>query len=197
MVFLWEGGGTYFLTNYSLVKKEKEELSKKTITTSPIKKDFDSFFYNSFNDDFFSPNFSPFKQMEKMRQNMDKLFGDHLGQLKSGSHFDNWFKGKFGGSVFDIEQKEDDKYTYYEIKLEGLDQNNLKINVVDGMLEISGEIIKTEESNSSSGISKSQVRHNFHRSFPVPSGADSEKVDFETEDDKLVVKFPKNDSNVI
>jgi len=128
---------------------------------------------------------------------MDKLFGEQLGQLKGENHFDDWFKGRFGGSVFDIEQKEDDKYVYYEIKLEGLDKNNIKVNVIDDMLEISGKIIKTEEKNSSSGISKSQVQQSFHRSFPIPPGVDSEKVEFETEDERLVVKFPKNESDAI
>ncbi len=198
--------GTYAYMNYDIVKREarssvrnlekgsenKESLSPEISQKDIPRKRLDRFFDDTFDNDFFDPHFSPFKQMEKMRENMDKLFEQHFGGRDHSQLFDSWFNDKYGGSVFDIEQEEDDKHVYYKIRLEGVDQNNLKIEVEDGMLNISGDIVETREEASRGTISKSNFRQHFYRSFPVPANVDADKVQFETKEDIIIVKFPKS-----
>ena len=193
--------GMYFFNNYNIEKKNQPSKkvvqnensnSKQADSLRPlIQKDFDKFFNHSFDDDFFNPDFSPFKQMEKMRKNMDKLFSDRFGDLNSNLYFDDWFKGKFGGTVFDIDQDEDDDYVYYTIKAEGIDKSNVKVDVQDGMVNISGKVDQMNENKSEDSLSKSRFSSSFSRSFPVPSNVDANSVKFEAKDDEIVIKFPK------
>jgi len=190
------GATTYFFMNYDIVKRDQNRISDTSKLNSPSKKTIDSFFNDSFGRDFFDLNSAPFSQMEKMRRNMDKLFEDQLGSLGGSDSFDNWFENRFGGSVFDIKQPEDDDYIYYEIKLEGLDKNNLQVNVKNGNLEVSGEVKKVEENKSEGSLSKSYIHQSFHRIFPVPRGVQEDKIEFEVDGDKLIVKFPKRKINL-
>ncbi|HXH75989.1 MAG TPA: Hsp20/alpha crystallin family protein [Bacteriovoracaceae bacterium] len=169
------GAGTHFY-------KEHQE-AKDPITVT--QKKFDNLYSNLFNDNFFSDRTSPFEQMEKLRAEMDKKFNE-------GAGFDNWFADKFGGSINEIKQDEDDKFVYYRLDLEGLDKDSVKIDVINGQVNISGEKsdIQAEEDPSGGGT-RSEFYQSFQRSFPVPEGVDSDKVDFKTEGDQIVVKFPK------
>jgi HSP20 family molecular chaperone IbpA len=181
------GGITYFFLNYDLVKKndpDDQKLSPVTSADLQKRKGLHQFFDQTFDDDFFNQSFSPFKQMEKMRESMNKLFQMEPG---SGDMFDPWFDGRFGGSVFDIEQKEDDQFIIYEIKLKGLSQSDLNVDISDGMLTISGKLTRgSEEKNAKSVFSQS-----FNRSFPVPHGVDADKAEFDSTDESVIVKFPK------
>ncbi|MCB9091190.1 MAG: Hsp20/alpha crystallin family protein [Halobacteriovoraceae bacterium] len=184
-------GGTYLFTNYNLVEKKSDNKQVFNDSFDYKSKGFDSFFDKTFDDDFFGKDFSPFKQMEKMRENMNRLFEDQFNNSLDNKYFDNWFEGRFGGSVFDIGESEDDKFVYYRIQLDGVDQNNLKIDVSNGQLNISGVINKESEKSSQGSLSKSRVSQSFKRSFPVPLGVDADKVEFETKENEIIVKFPK------
>ncbi len=185
-------GGTYLFNNYSFVEKsDKKIISKNDLFSTPDRSNFDHFFDKNFDQDFFGESSSPFKQMEKMRENMQRLFEDNFNDSFDNKYFDNWFDGRFGGSVSDIGESEDDEYIYYRIELEGIDKNNFKIDVTDGQLNISGVIDKLSEDSSNGSFSKSRLRKSFNRSFPVPSGVDADKVEFETKENELIVKFPK------
>lgn len=189
--------GMYFFMSRNSVQKVSERnmvnqnRSESRLMKPLTRKDFDSFFDHSFNDEFFKTDLTPFKQMEKMRKNMDQLFNNQFKNYDSDLYFDNWFEGKFGGSVFDVEQAEDDDFVYYKIKAEGIDKNNLSVVVENGYLKISGKIEKTNESSAEDTSSKSHYSSQFARSFPVPNGVDADKVKIETSNQEIIVKFPQ------
>ena len=187
-------GGTFLFNHYNLIAKKEKEIVKEgslPFTSSSNRDNFNSFFDKNFDQDFFGDNFSPFKQMEKMRENMHRLFEDSLNDSFSSKYFDNWFEERFGGSVSDIGVSEDGNYIYYRIELEGVNKDNLNINVRDGQLSISGEIDKLNEDRSDESFLKSRIRKSFKRSFPVPTGVDTDNIDFETKENQLIVKFLK------
>lgn len=173
------GAGTYFY---------HQQKDHNVSTSIALQKDFDRFYDNFFNKDYFSGKSSPFEQMEKMRKEMDKL------------SFDEWYEGKFGGDLSEIKQTEDSKNVYYRISLKGLDKNSLRVDVVNGQLNIFGEKneVQAQEDPDRNAVSKSEFHQSFQRSFPVPENVDETKVKIKTEGDEVVVQFPKiRDRNLI
>jgi HSP20 family molecular chaperone IbpA len=179
LVCLIAGGAfMYLFQNYSL--KPTYVLKEQIASNKPMDPLFDRFF----NDDFFGRSRDPFEEMRRMREGMLKQFNQEEG----GGLFDSWYRKKFGGgNAGDVSQREDDHYLYYDISVEGLKPEKVKVKVENGQLSISGQVEKkSEEAGSGSYFVSS-----FHRSFPVPPDVESSKVQIDQEKDKLVVKFPK------
>jgi HSP20 family molecular chaperone IbpA len=137
-------GGTsmYLFQNYTLKPKTaQKEFTASSKTTDPV---FDRFF----NDDFFDRSGDPLKQMRRMREGMLRQFQQEAGVEK----------------VADIRQREDNNYLYYDIAVEGLKPEKVKVKVQNGQLSISGQA----EKKSDEGDTSSYLVSSFHRSFPVP-----------------------------
>lgn len=165
--------------------------SEKTPNSSSAEHDLDKFYDNFFDDEFFRQNLAPFKQMEKIRKEMDKLFKESTLDPSTDTIFDNWFANKFGGELGDIEQKEDAKHVSYYIHVPGLEKENINVDVKDEMVNISGKMKEVKEKRKSDAIEKSTFSQRFERQFPVPPNVDSSKVDFKVEGENLIIQFPK------
>lgn len=103
--------------------------------------------------------------------------------LSQFSQFDDLDSSSLGG----IKQKKDAKFTYFEIELEDQIPKELKVNVQDGQVQITGKI----ESKNEDGNSNSYYSSTFERSFPVPSDVEADKLKMEQVDKKIILKFPK------
>ncbi len=88
-----------------------------------------------------------------------------------------------------IEAREDDKFKYVDILAEGVSKDDLKINIKDEMIMISGQIKKEEKSDD--GQVLSSFSSSFMRSIPVPENVDSLNPDFDLSGKKIVIKFKK------
>lgn len=154
------------------------------------KKDLTSLYENVFDRNFFQRNDSPFEQMEKMSKEMDKFFDATMRDFSKVT-FDDWYGTKFGGSIGDIKQEEDSNYVYYRVDLRGVDPNTIKTDVSNGQVSISGSRSDIQAEEEKGSVARSESYESFHRSFPVPAGVNTGKVEFETKDDELVIKFPK------
>lgn len=139
-------------------------------------------------EDFFSND--PFTEMEEMRKQMMKGFMDQNNSIfdSFGSSF-----GNFQGVQQDVqvETKEDDKFLVYEVSGEGLDTKSINIDVVDGMVTLSGRIDKSSTTDKDGSSSSYTMSSRFQRSFSVPSEVDSENVEMEHANGKILIKFPK------
>ncbi len=155
-----------------------------------MRNQFDSFF----NDDFFNQD-DPFEAMRKFRQRMQK---DMQG-FKSPSFstpFDSWFGNKFGGgTVQDIEKREDENFVYYDIKVKDVKGTTVNTKVENGYLTITGQIeSKNSEQDEESGYSNSSVfSSTFSRTFPLPANVDEDSMEMESELNKIVIKLPKKE----
>src|SRR5690606_37718248 len=109
--------------------------------------------------------------------------------------FDDWYSSKFGGTIGDVKREEDSKYVYYKIDLKGIDQNTIKTDVSGGQVTISGSHSNIQAEEEKGASTKSESYQSFQRSFPVPGGVDPNKVEFETKDRELIIKFPKMPEN--
>lgn len=154
-----------------------------------IQKNFDSIF----DEDFFGQR-DPFEQMKKMRKQMEKRMEEFNTQNDiMRNPFDSWFSDKFGGgSVEDISKREDDKYIYYDIKIENLNLTSINTKVENGHISITGTLEKKNDSKDKDNFSShSYFKSTFSRTFPLPDGVDAGKMETVPEKDKIVLKFPK------
>lgn len=147
-----------------------------------IQENFDSLF-----DDQFFGGSDPFREMQRMREEMLSRMEGFESPNSANNPFDLWFAGKFGGgSVYDISQREDENFIYYDIKVNDLQSTSINTRIENGQITITGTIQRGGD-ESSAGLFKST----FNRSFPLPPNVDHEKMELLPEADKMVLKFPK------
>jgi HSP20 family molecular chaperone IbpA len=187
------GGSHYY--NKRLLQGNDFQLMEE-IPNNALGGNMDDFFDDIFDDEFFRDNRSPFKQIEKMKERMNKLFKNSFEDFSSNNIFDVWYKNKFGGKVGDIKQFEDKTSIYYKVHLPQIDKKNVKIDVRNGMVNISAKSEKVIEEKKKGVSSKSSFKQTLERRFPVPSNANQEKVDFNFEGDNLVIHFIKNNDKM-
>ena len=119
---------------------------------------------------------------------MNKAFG---GSLLGDSFFDSSISSFGSGNTISVEEDEDDQFKYIVINAKGVDKENLKIDVTDGMVNISGEIKQSSDDQSVGSYSRSSFVSRFNKSFNIPYGVDANKVKIDQNNDKIIIKFPK------
>ena len=143
-------------------------------------------------------NNDPFAQMDQMHDQMRKRMGNVIrGGLLGGGMFGNSFfdADSFGDMASDglrIGEREDDDFKYLEVIAEGVDKDSININIRNGMISISGETRKTEGNQGQNGRSMSSFISKFNKSFNVPYGVSEENMKIYTEENKIIIKFPKD-----
>ena len=146
-----------------------------------------SLYENFFDNKFLRGETTPFEQMEKISIGIEGF------QAEEFSEFEHWYSEKFGGTINEIKQEEDEKFIYYRLDLDGLNKDSVKIYVSGGQLNISGSMSKIQAQEDPSEVSTegSEFYQSFERKFPVPMGVDSTKVDFKAEGNQIIIQFPK------
>ena len=119
---------------------------------------------------------------------MDQFFGKSFGN--SAFDIDPFSGSSFTTNNIKINRYEDDQYKYIEIMGEGVSKDSLKVDISEGMISISGEIKQTQVENDSDSMSRSSYVSKFNQSFNVPKGVDEANVKIESENNKLIIKFP-------
>jgi HSP20 family protein len=130
-----------------------------------------------------------------------KLIRSNPSNLTRFSDFDDWFRNPFAampslGRVFDsdffggvsegrlaVDVHEDDDHFYARFEMPGLKKEDVKVELHDGMLTVSGEKkSKTDEGESSYTLS---------RSVSVPDGVREDAIAAKLEDGILTLTLPK------
>lgn len=176
--------------NLNSPSTEKDLFESMDKYQNEMRSQFDSFF----NDDFFSQD-DPFEAMRKFRQRMQKDMQD-FNSPSFSTPFDSWFGNKFGGgTVQDIEKREDENFVYYDIKVKDVKGTTVNTKVENGYLTITGQIeSKKSEQDEESGFSNSSVfSSTFSRTFPLPADVDADSMEMESEQNKITIKFPKKE----
>ncbi len=178
-------GGLVFLGINTLINKNHQKQNNKVVDQEISSVHNQKFLDNFFNRDFFDKSRDPFAEMHRMRKEMMDLFN---ADNDFGGAFDNWYQDKFGGGdIGDIKQREDDQYIYYDIAIPGLTPTEVKVEVDDRNVSISGKF----ERKSNTKDSNSYMSSNFQRIFPLPSGVSSRDYKMEQEENKIIIKFTK------
>jgi len=139
------------------------------------------------------------RPFESLRQEVDRLFDDF------GREF--WRPWPFGRSLFAAEPLfrreltlgalpamdvvESDKSYELTADLPGMDEKNIEVKVVDGMLTIKGEKQEEKEEKKKDHYLRERNFGSFERSFSVPEGVDADKIEANFKKGVLTVTLPK------
>lgn len=141
----------------------------------------------------FSPNnkgWDPFKEMQRMQNEMNKIFGNMRSQLhQSPGLGDIGNPFSFSPSV-DI--KEDDDRIIVTADIPGSDEYNINVKVEDEHLTISAKTKKSmEDKNKGNTFRSERFMGQFERSITLPAPVLAEKMKTDYKDGVLTVILPK------
>ena len=139
------------------------------------------------------------RPFESLRREVDRLFDDFAGGI---------WRSPFGRSFFDIEPAwrtqsvmtampavdvtETDKAYEIVAELPGMDERNIEVRVADGVLTIKGEKREEKEEKNKDYYLSERSFGSFQRSFQVPRGVDTDKIDASFKNGVLTVTLPKS-----
>lgn len=125
----------------------------------------------------------------RMERDMEKLFGRQL--LLSGSDEEETMAAVQWAPAVDV--SEDDKEYLVKAELPELKKEDVKINVENHTLTISGERRAEKEEKGKRYHRIERSFGSFQRRFAIPEGIDSSKVAAEFKDGLLLVHLPKDE----
>lgn len=132
-----------------------------------------------------------------LRDEVDHLFEDFMGTWPLGS--------RAGESPFALSATlpsklpatdivENDKQIRITLEMPGMDEKDIEVSVDEGRLMVRGE--KTEERKEEKDDYRLSERHygSFQRTFQLPPGVDSEKIDARYKSGVLTLTLPKTEA---
>ena len=130
----------------------------------------------------------PFAEMERMQEEMDKMFQDSFrfggpssrGMFKSDMYYDDNFDMK----------EEKDKYVI-KFDMRGLNKDKLDIDINKHSITVRGEHSAEETEQGPDRYFRSQRFGTFLKTIPLPIDADTSRVKSEKKGDHLVITLPK------
>lgn len=131
---------------------------------------------------------NPFKELEEMEKRLSSFFGRTpvaTGDKKEAITVAEW------SPLVDI--SEDEKEYVIKAEVPEMKKEEIKINVHDDVLAISGERKYEKEEKSKKYHRVERAYGSFLRSFVLPEDADGSKVNAEYKDGVLRVHLPKTE----
>ncbi len=132
----------------------------------------------------------PLQELDSFSNRLSTLFG--RGTTQKNGEDNNWITQAAWAPLVDI--SEDDQEYLIKAELPGIDKDQVKVSVEDGMLVISGERSseKEEKNRKYQGVERAYGR--LIRTFNVPDDADGTKVKAEFKNGILKVHLPKDEN---
>ncbi len=143
-----------------------------------------------------APVWRPF---ESLRREVDRLFDDFDG---------GFWRSPFRNPLFDVapfrrgepafaampavDVSETDKAYEITAELPGMDEKNVEVRVANGVLTIKGEKQDEKEEKKKDYYMRERSFGSFERTFAVPDGVDSDKIEANFKKGILSVSLPKN-----
>ncbi len=136
--------------------------------------------------DFSDWNFrSPFKEFDRMRQEMNRI----AEAYKTREPF------LTTAGVFPLVNLSEDTDNYYvRAELPGMDSENIEISATENSISIAGERIIPEEKDNVRYHRRERESGNFSRMISLPGAIDADKVEAKFSEGILSIKLPKSES---
>jgi HSP20 family protein len=145
-----------------------------------------------------APVETSWQPLERMRREMDRLF-DELGRgfgtpaRWSMPEMEPFWRASERGMtpVADMVERPD----RYEVtaELPGMDEKNIEVKVVNGNLTISGEKKEEKEEKEANYYMSERRYGSFQRSFRLPEGVNTDKIEAAFKNGVLTVALPKTE----
>ena len=136
------------------------------------------------------------RPFESLRQEIDRLFDDFGGSMR---------RSPFRGSLFEpfrsweaalptvpaVDVSETDKAYEISAELAGMDEKNIDLKIANGVLTIRGEKQDEKEEKKKDYYMRERSYGTFERTFEVPEGVDTDKIEATFKKGVLTVTLPK------
>lgn len=133
----------------------------------------------------------PKQQLEELQDVLRRAFD--VGPLRAGDSTREAMTVAEWAPLVDI--TEDDKEWLVKAELPEVKKEEVKVTVENGVLTISGERKLEKEEKTRKYHRVERAYGNFWRTFALPDGADSSKVNAEFKDGVLKVHLPKSEKS--
>jgi HSP20 family protein len=127
---------------------------------------------------------SPWQELESMNRQLSHLLDD--------SHFG--LASEAGQWVPTVDIRETDDALLVQAELPGIEKKNVRLEVKNGVLTISGERRYEKDVKEENVHRVERAYGKFSRSFSLPTNIDADKVDATMKDGVLEVRLPKRES---
>ncbi len=129
---------------------------------------------------------NPWREMPTLPGRFNRFFDDpffRVGPMEDDAVMDMW------NPAVDLYEKDD----HYMIKAElpGVNKDDIKIDLKDRLLTLSGERTYDNEVNEENYHRREMSYGKFQRAFTLPADVDSDKIKAEFKDGVLQIEVPK------
>jgi len=133
---------------------------------------------------------------ENLRREVERLFEDFDGgffRSPRRSMFDlpAWRSATAWPKSPAVDVTETDKAFEITAELPGLDEKNVEVKFADGVLTIKGEKQEDKEEKQKDYYLRERSYGSFQRSFQIPDGVDTDKIEANFKNGVLTVALPK------
>ena len=131
---------------------------------------------------------NPWREMPALHQQFNRLFDDPF--FRSGRVDDDTGLGMWN-PVVDLFEKDD--HFVIKAELPGVKKDDIKIDLKDRVLTLSGERSYDKEVKEENYYRKERIYGKFQRAFTLPADVDADKIQAEYKDGVLSIEVPKPD----
>ena len=129
---------------------------------------------------------SPWREMPALYNRFNRLFDDpffRVGQMDDDAGMGLW------NPAVDLYEKDD--HFMIKAELPGVDKKDIKIDLQDRLLTLSGERTYDNEVKEENYYRRERSYGKFQRVFTLPADVDSDKIKAEFKDGVLQIEVPK------
>lgn len=134
---------------------------------------------------------SPLKELEDMRKDMDRLFGEFFPPLTRRRR--TWLKPEMGVIVPDIEMYDRKDEIVVKAEVPGVTKEDIDLTITKDSLTLKGEIKKEEEVNEEDYYACERSYGSFTRTIALPVEVDSAKAKASFKNGVLEIVLPKRE----
>jgi len=131
------------------------------------------------------PQWSPFRHLSSLREEIDRLFESPLAALTQSS---NQF---LSGWMPAVDLYEDKDSFHLKAELPGMSKDDIEISIHEGVLTLSGERKVDEKYQSAEVYRSERALGRFQRTLTLPAEVNADKVKAHYEEGILTVLLPK------
>lgn len=128
---------------------------------------------------------SPFNEVQNLRDEINKIFADSFSRLPVGVHMDS----NLWSPAIDVYHTPEE--LVLEIEMPGANQENVSIDVTKDSLRFSGEISLPEKSEEITYLRRERRAGKFNRAFALPIDINPDRVSASFKDGILKIILPK------
>jgi len=132
----------------------------------------------------------PFIEIQKIQEHMMKEFGSFNSMFANDPFFQSAFSNNQFSAMSDIIEK--DREYIVEIKIPGVDGQNIKLKNEANMIHVSAQSQNINEKNNANYIHKESYGNYFQRSFTMPDDANLDTIKSDYKDGVLKLVIQKN-----